>query len=193
MRKTVVIVMGIIVAASCVPWLRHQHFFSVLVGATIIALAGFIVFGGVGALFAWLRSQQAGATQSGWWSPRVRNRLLGAAFFLVLMLTVPHFMATTSGAYKLAIATALQSPQFGDTLGDPVTEAWFSQGKEEWGSPARAEMLIPVRGRMRRGNLRALAIKNDGRWRLTELTLELSQPEEHIDLLRVHAQTDPGQ
>jgi hypothetical protein len=99
------------------------------------------------------------------------------------MLTVPHFMATTSGAYKLAVATAHQSPRFRETLGDPVTEAWFSEGKEEWGSPAKAEMLIPVQGRIRRGNLRVRAIKDGGRWRLLELALELTQPDEHIDLL----------
>jgi Cytochrome oxidase complex assembly protein 1 len=120
---------------------------------------------------------------SGWSSARSRNLLFGAAFVIVLMLTVPHFMATTSGAYKLAVATAHQSPQFTEALGNPVAEAWFSEGKEEWGNPARAEMLIPVRGRMRKGNLRARAIKDGGRWQLTELTLELTQPDEHIDLL----------
>jgi hypothetical protein len=120
---------------------------------------------------------------SGWLSARSRNLLFGAAFVIALMLTVPHFMATTSGAYKLAVATAHQSPQFTEALGNPVAEAWFSEGKEEWGNPARAAMLIPVRGRMRKGNLRARAIKDGGRWQLTELTLELTQPDEHIDLL----------
>jgi hypothetical protein len=92
-------------------------------------------------------------------------------------------MATTSGAYKLAVETAHQTPHFTEILGTPVTEAWFSEGEEQWGNPATAEMLIPVRGRMRSGNLRARAIKNGGRWRLTELTLELTQPDESINLL----------
>jgi len=120
---------------------------------------------------------------SKWSSARSRRLLWGGALVLILMLTVPHFMATTSGAYKLAVATAHQSPQFGEALGNPVAEAWFSEGREEWGNPAKAEMLIPVQGRMRRGNLRAHASKDGGRWRLTELTLELTQPDEHIDLL----------
>ena len=46
MRRKIAIVVGIVVAASCVPWLRHQHFFSVLVGVTTLALFGLIVFGG---------------------------------------------------------------------------------------------------------------------------------------------------
>jgi len=116
-------------------------------------------------------------------SSRFRNLLLGAVLVIVLMLTVPHFAVTTSGAYKLAVATAHQTPQFREALGIPVTEAWFSEGKEELGNPARAELLIPVRGPIRSGNLKALAIKDSGRWRLTELTLELSQPDKHIDLL----------
>jgi hypothetical protein len=99
------------------------------------------------------------------------------------MLTVPHFMATNSGAYKLAVATAHQSPQFMEALGAPVAEAWFSEGKEEWGNPAKATLMVPVQGQKRQGNLRAVAVKVDGEWRLKELTLELSQPEEHIDLL----------
>jgi hypothetical protein len=113
----------------------------------------------------------------------VRKLLWGVAVVLTLMLTVPHFMPTGSGAYKLAVTTAHQSPRFKEMLGEPITEAWFSAGKEEFGNPATAEMLIPVQGRMRRGNLRVRAVKDGGRWRLTELKLELAQPDEQIDLL----------
>ena len=74
-------------------------------------------------------------------------------------------------------------PLFSEALGAPVKEAWFSDGKTVLANPATAELLIPVRGRMRRGNLRAKAIKDGGSWRLTELTLELSQPDEQVDLL----------
>jgi hypothetical protein len=116
-------------------------------------------------------------------SRRSRKLLLGTVFVLVLILTLPHFVATTSGAYKLAVATAHQTPLFSEALGAPVKEAWFSDGKTVLANPATAELLIPVRGRMRRGNLRAKAIKDGGSWRLTELTLELSQPDEQVDLL----------
>ncbi|MGB8734096.1 MAG: cytochrome c oxidase assembly factor Coa1 family protein [Candidatus Sulfotelmatobacter sp.] len=120
---------------------------------------------------------------SRWSSAKLRKLLWGAAVFVVLMLTVPHFMATSSGIYKVAVTTAHQSPQFKQVLGLPVSEAWFTEGSWQLGNTGRGEILIPVQGRMRRGNLRARAIKDDGRWRLTELTLELTQPDEHIDLL----------
>ena len=120
---------------------------------------------------------------SKWSSARSRKLLWGAALVAILMLTVPHFVAANSGLYKLAVTTAHQSQQFRDVLGSPITEAWFSEGAWQLGNSGGGEELIPVKGRMRRGNLRARGSKDGGRWRLTELTLELTQPDEHIDLL----------
>lgn len=105
------------------------------------------------------------------------------ALVVILMLTVPHFVATNSEIYKLAVTTANQSQQFRDVLGPPVSEAWFSEGTWQLGNSGRGEILIPVQGRTRRGNLRAIGRKDGGSWRLTELTLELTEPDERIDLL----------
>jgi hypothetical protein len=99
------------------------------------------------------------------------------------MLTAPHFVATSGGAYKLAVATANQKPQFTEVLGAPIREAWFSEGKTEYGNPARAELTIPVAGSKEKGDLRVVAIKEDGDWKLKELTLELVRSGERIDLL----------
>jgi len=118
------------------------------------------------------------------WSPRTRNLLLGAVLVIVLMFTAPHFMATMSGAYKLAVVTAHQSPQFKEALGTPVAEAWFSEGTMQLGNPGEAKLLIPVRGTKLSGSLRVQAIKDDGVWTLRELTLELEKPGESIDLLK---------
>ena len=120
---------------------------------------------------------------SRWSSAKLRKLLWGTAVFIILLLTVPHFVATTSGIYKLALATAHQSERFNEALGPPVSEAWFSEGMWQLGNGGRGEIQIPVQGRMRRGNLRARGIKDGEHWRLTELTLELTQPDEHIPLL----------
>jgi hypothetical protein len=185
MRKTVAIVIGAVVAASCIPWLRHQHFFSVLGGVVTVALFGFLVFGGLRAVSAWLRQVPIGQgwKQFGRWSPKMRVRLLAAAIILVLGFPIVHFAGTGSGAYTLAVATAHQTPQFGDILGTPVREGWFPEFKFTFGEPGSAKLLIPERGRIRSGNLRVLAIKENGRWKLQELALELAQPEERINLL----------
>lgn len=181
----IAITIGIIVALSCVPLIRHRWFFSLLVGTIVIGLIGFLLFGAGRALFVWANQnhRESNSTQAYGRSSRLRKFLVGAALILVLMLIVPHFAMTSSAAYKLAIATAHQSPQFTAVMGTPVKEAWFSEGKEDLGISATAEMLIPVRGSIRKGNLRVLAIKNNGRWQLRTLILELTKPEEHIDLL----------
>jgi Cytochrome oxidase complex assembly protein 1 len=118
---------------------------------------------------------------SGWsW----RKRLLGVAIILAMGFPITHLVGTGSGAYTLAVATAHKTPQFGEMLGTPIREGWFPESKFTFGEPWNAKLLIPVRGRLRGGNLRALAVKDGGNWKLTELTLELTQPDEHIDLLQ---------
>jgi hypothetical protein len=99
------------------------------------------------------------------------------------MLTVPHFVATSSGAYRLAVATASQTPQFTEALGAPIREAWFSEGRTEYGSQASAELTIPVRGSKQGGDLQVVATNDGGRWKLKELTLALARSGERINLL----------
>lgn len=184
MRKVSSIIIGIVIAASCIPWLRHQRFFSVLVGITAVALIGLIVFGWLHTLSAWSKRkrQQPNSARSGWWSPKILNLLLGAVLISLFVPMVAQFMTKTSSVYKLAVATAHGAPQFRETLGLPIREAWYSEGEIDSG---KAELTIPVEGSKRKGNLRTLAIKEDGHWKLTSLNLELSQPDEHIDLLRL--------
>jgi hypothetical protein len=94
-----------------------------------------------------------------------------------------HFAAKKFDPYKLAIQTARQKRDFLDALGNPVKEGWFFDGEEQFGDPPTAKMTIPVRGSTRAGNLCVRAIKDHGRWRLTQLTLELTKPDQSIDLL----------
>jgi hypothetical protein len=108
---------------------------------------------------------------------------LAATLLGVLVPPVFFFAAKRFDPYKLAIQTARQNRDFVDLLGSPVTEGWFFDGKEQLGDPATAQLLIPVRGSTRTGNLRVRAIKENGRWRLTQLTLELANPDKSVDLL----------
>jgi hypothetical protein len=183
MRKIAPAVMGIIVVASCIPWLRHQHFFSIGVGVTAIVLAGLLVAGAVYAVSTWSKRREPGSQPSSWLSPRLRNWLLLAVLLGLLIPVVSQFVAKSSDAYKLAVATAHQTPQFTEELGVPIREAWFSEGRTEYGNPAKAELTIPVTGSKEKGNLQAVAIKEDGRWKLKELTLELGGAGKRIDLL----------
>jgi hypothetical protein len=175
--------MAVVVAASCIPWLSHQGFFSVLLGITVLALFGFMVFASFHALSAWQMRWQSTPAQYRWRLIITPKQLCGWAIFLLLIATVPHFIAVSGGDYKLAVRTAHQSRQFNDLLGAPVQEGWFSEGKGTLEKPIRSEMMISVRGKKRKGNLRVQAAKDDGIWRLTELTLEIEGSSTPIDLL----------
>ena len=118
-----------------------------------------------------------------WSSRRLRRILIAATCVLVLSFTLPLLLKWTSGSYRLAVTTAHQSPRFIELLGAPVQEAWYIDSHEVWGNPPTTEMLIPVRGQVRKGNLRARAFKVGEHWKLTMLKLELEQPSELIDLL----------
>jgi hypothetical protein len=94
-----------------------------------------------------------------------------------------HFASKRFDPYKLAIQTARRNREFSEALGNPVKEGWFFDGEEHFGDPATTKILIPVRGGTRAGNLSVRAIKDHGSWRLTQLTLELTKPDQSIDLL----------
>jgi len=183
MRKIAPIVIGVIIVASCIPWLRNQRFFSPVVGVVAIVLAVFLVVAGAHALSTWGKRQQSGTEPSSWFTPRLRNWLLLALFLGLLIPLITQLMARRSDAYKLAVATAHSTPLFTETLGAPAKEAWFSGGSVGFGNPATAELTIPVTGSKQKGDLQVVAVKEDGRWRLKELTLEVARSGERIDLL----------
>jgi len=175
--------MAIVVVASCIPWLRHQELFSVLVGITAVALVGFMAHRSFRTLSSWHTLWQSRPAHSKWRIPISRKHLWGWVIVLVLTLTLPHFAMVFGGDYKLAVATAHKSRQFNEALGAPVREGWFSEGKGTLEKPIRSAMLIPVRGKKGKGNLRVQAAKDDGIWRLTKLTLELEGSSKPLDLL----------
>lgn len=187
MKKVPAIVIAIVVTLSCVPWLRHQHYFSLLIGATAIVLAGFMVFRFLLWISNWQTLRQSISGQFKWRLPISRKQLWMWVIFLVLISTVPHFVTTLSGDYRLAVATAHQSLQFNEALGAPVKEGWLSQGKSTFQEPIRSERLIHVSGTKRKGNLRVLALKEDGQWKLLGLTLELERPDESIESINLLA------
>jgi hypothetical protein len=120
---------------------------------------------------------------SRWLSRRFLTWILWCLLLGLFVPPVFHFAARKFDPYKLAFQTARQSPEFVDALGSPVKEGWFFDSEMQLGEQATAKMLIPVRGSTRTGNLRARAVKEHGRWHLTELTLQLTKPDQSIDLL----------
>lgn len=118
-----------------------------------------------------------------WLSRRFLTWILTCTLVGFLVPPVFHFAAKRFDPYKLAIETARQNREFIDALGSPVKEGWFLDSEMQLGNPPTAKILIPVRGSIRAGNLRVRASREHGRWCLTELTLELTKPDQRIDLL----------
>jgi Cytochrome oxidase complex assembly protein 1 len=118
-----------------------------------------------------------------WLTRRSRTWILGCFLLGFLVPAIVEFAAKRSDPYKLAVETAHRNPQFIDALGAPASEGWFFEEEEHLGNPVRAEMSIPVHGRTRTGTLLVQAIKESGHWRLTQLALELTKPDENTDLL----------
>ena len=181
MRKTIAIVVAILVGASCIPWVRRQQFFSTIIAATALAIFLLMAYG----IARWSLRRASETQKARPLVPRKRLRviLILVPVFLLFLLLVPHFVATSGGDYKLAVATAHKSPRLVEALGSPLKEGWFSEGKRETGDHAKSEMSIPIRGPKRAGSLRVFAIRDNGTWQLQELSLELTDPGEHIDLL----------
>lgn len=189
MRKKTAIIVGIIVLASCIPWIRRQHFFSVLVGLIAVALFAYLVFGGARAVGRWWRDRrlQEQATRIGRMRRMLPRMLAFLIFSLILALIVPHYFITSTEVYKLAVTTAHGETTFNEALGVPVHEGWFSEGNIHSGDSGTASLKIPVCGSIQKGNLRVIAIKENGNWRLKDLTLELAKSGRSIDLLKKEA------
>lgn len=182
MRKYVALVIGGIVLLSAIPWVRQQAIFSPLVAISALTAALLLVYGAFRRISR-MRQKDASEPVVAKRYSRLRFVLVGGLLFASVLLIVPHFLISRCGAYKLAIQTARMRADMEATLGKPVSEGWFSGGTMSFGSPAKADLSIPERGRERNGTLHASAIKDNGQWQLLELTLEVDETGTRIDLL----------
>jgi len=116
---------------------------------------------------------------SGWVSPATtRLVLVCIALALVVAGAAPSFVRATD-AYDLAMSTARRSARFGEALGLPASDGF----EFHFGESPTAALTIPVSGPRARGTLQAAAVKVDGSWRLTRLTLELHADRDALVLL----------
>ena len=201
MRKLIPIAVAIILLASCIPWVRTQRMFSIAVGVAVVVLGFLMVFSAVSKVSDqvsdWAERpprvaslltveywvERRSKVASSFTAQRISKYVIFAFVFALLLLGLPHFLATGNGAYKLAVATARQNDHFNETLGTPIKEGWSSQYSYELGEGGRANFSIPVQGKLRKGTLSAAAIKVHQRWELTQLKLEVEGNSESIDLL----------
>ena len=92
-RHLTVLIVGIALAGSCLPWLRRRHEFWVLVGIIAVALIAVMLFRAVASFDHEVRLRQSQpSAKSAWFRGRVRSFWWKVSIVVVLIVTVPHFM-----------------------------------------------------------------------------------------------------
>lgn len=110
--------------------------------------------------------------------------LIGIFGSIVMTIITTSFH--NSDVYKQAVAKAVENSQVLDAIGEPIHPGWFVSGQlNVSGGTGSADLLIPISGPHGSGSIRAVASKNRGAWRFTDLQVNIKSRSETIDLLSV--------
>jgi Cytochrome oxidase complex assembly protein 1 len=110
--------------------------------------------------------------------------LIGIFGSIVMTIITTSFH--NSDVYKLAVAKAIENSQVRDAIGEPIHPAWLVSGQlNVTGSTGNANLLIPISGPRGSGSIRAVASKNRGVWRFSDLQVNIKGRSEPIDLLSI--------
>jgi hypothetical protein len=107
--------------------------------------------------------------------------VLVIAIFVCAVFLVVEKMFRSSDAYTMALSRAEASPCITAKLGNPIVAKGMISGNiSENGANGSADFEIPVRGSRGRGELDVSAIRTDGSWTITTLTLIHDQGQIHL-------------
>jgi cytochrome oxidase complex assembly protein 1 len=109
--------------------------------------------------------------------------VLGVVFVVGIVIIVFGAIKTTD-IYRGARATAERDPRVIEALGTPIeTGIWVSGSVNVEGGTGRANIEFPIHGPKGRARVHAVASKEGGSWRYSELTVTPSNGPP-IDLLK---------
>src|SRR5262249_24863985 len=94
------------------------------------------------------------------------------------------YILKSSEAYQLAVARLQASPVAVNALGAPISTGMPSGQIKVSGSSGRAALNFSVTGTKATGRVAVAAVKENGVWSLTSLTLKIDGHDEVIDLLK---------
>jgi hypothetical protein len=110
--------------------------------------------------------------------------LIGIFGSIVMTIITTSFH--NSDVYKQALAKAVENSQVRGAIGEPIHPGWFVSGQlNVSGGTGSADLLIPISGPRGSGSIRAVATRNRGVWRFTDLQVSIKSHPEAIDLLSV--------
>ena len=121
---------------------------------------------------------------------RERLKTVGMAVGIVVLLSILcmgiSLLAVSrirkSEPYFHSVDLALNSPEVLQSLGEPVTVGWFTQGAVNVSNGGEAQLYIPLRGTNASAAIRVNATNRDGTWKYWAIRVDTEQGE-RIDLL----------
>jgi hypothetical protein len=131
------------------------------------------------------------APQQSWWSRNWKwvigggclGILLSCGCLSAVIFGVTYSALKGSSVYVDAVATAKQSPEVREALGEPVEAGFTMQGSVNVGDEGgRANFSVPLQGSKKEGSLKVEAFKQGGDWQFTTLRVEVAG-QDSIDLL----------
>lgn len=121
-----------------------------------------------------------------WVFPASLLLMIGLALgFTVLMLTVVMHPAKNSPTYREAVRRVATHPVALEHLGSGIRPGWVVTGRSEQTAGGRglAEMTIPLSGSRGDGSLHVIGRREEGRWVITSMELEVERSNQRVDLL----------
>lgn len=116
--------------------------------------------------------------------------ILGIGVFTAALLAFIEHQIEASPVYQASVAKARKSPHVINSLGEPISEGWFSSGELTQSSDGsgHAALMIPLSGPRGNGHLQVEATRKNGSWRL--LTLQFTASHQAASDLRGDDQHD---
>jgi Cytochrome oxidase complex assembly protein 1 len=165
----------------------NNTFIALLVFVPFIGLIMPFVLGAKGSRWAW----RNGRWESVAHFKRVQRRWaiwgvvlwLGAIALFGAIFGGTFYILRQSEAYELGEARLRASPQVTDVLGTPISTSYPTGSFASDGASGRAALNFSATGPKATGRVVLEAIKKDGVWSLTKLTLKVDGRDDVIDLI----------
>ncbi len=111
--------------------------------------------------------------------------LLAFCAFIGLIFFGVTSMMKSSDAYQMAVYETRNSPDVISKIGEPIVEGFFTTGSINTnGGSGSADMAIPISGPKGEATVYASATKSAGKWKFSDLVVEIENTQDRIDLLQ---------
>jgi hypothetical protein len=105
------------------------------------------------------------------------------ALFVCSIVVIVFSAMKSTDVYKDALARAKANPAVIEALGEPIKDGLFVSGNTNVnGASGESNLAIPISGPKGKGTIYLKAEKSMGRWKYSQLEVEIEKTKERIDL-----------